>query len=381
MTGGDQCERKNIMHNLLRYFIQQRLRLKQNVRYPLIHGIIKSSLLLAFLFALHSILMMHFEAMSAGDAIWLTLTTATTVGYGDLSAATTEGRIATVLLLYLGGIFILAKVVGDYFDYRMEVRDKKLKGQWSWHMKNHIVILNTPSKSGERYLERLIRQFRLSEKYADIPILLLTRQFPNGLPGFISDLGEVVHYHGDASFPRDLARACVEQARDIIILSSDEDDEVSDGRSFDILHRLHEFNIKARVLAECVDDANRARLQQAGADILIRPMRAYPEMIVRAFITPGSEKIIENMFINEGDVYRWFDVKIDHLSWAEIVTRLIAHNMGIAVGYIERDSGQLVYNPPADQLADCQALITITKNDSPHTQQDIRSQLFEDQPK
>ena len=367
------------MHNLLRIIIRQRQRLKQSVRYPLIHGIIKSSLLLALLFALHSVLMMHYEGMSAGNAIWLTFTTATTVGYGDLSAATFEGRLATVLLLYLGGIFILAKVVGDYFDYRMEVRDKKLKGQWSWHMKNHIVILNTPTHSGERYLERLIRQFRLSEKYADTAILILTRQFPNGLPGFISELGDVVHYHGNASNPQDLQKACVEQAQDIIVLSKDEDDEVSDGRSFDILHRLQELNIQARVLAECVDDANRQRLQQAGADILIRPMRAYPEMIVRAFVTPGSEKIIENMFISEGDVYRWFDVELKHLTWAEIVTRLITQNMGIAVAYIERHSGELVYNPQADQMADVQALITISKNDSPHTPQDIRSQLFEDQ--
>lgn len=366
------------MHNLLRYLIHKKLRLKQSAHYRLVHGIIKFSLILLVLFALHTALMMHFEGMTLGDAIWLTLTTATTVGYGDLSAATTGGRVATIVLLYLGGIFILAKVVGDYFDYRMEIRDKKLKGQWSWNMKHHIVILNTPAHSGERYLERLIRQFRLSEQYAETPIYLLTRQFAQGLPSFITELGEVVHYHGNAGHPADLKKACVETARDIIVLSKDEDDELSDSRTFDILHRLNEFDIQARVLAECVDDANRARLQNAGANILIRPMRAYPEMIVRAFVTPGSEKIIENMFSCDNDEYRWFDVQIDHLKWSDVVTRLIKRNMGIAVAYIDRNSQQLVYNPAADTVPDLQALITISKEDSPHTHQDIRALLKEE---
>jgi len=187
-----------------------------------------------------------------------------------------------------------------------------------------------------------------------------------------------VHYHGNASNPSDLKKACIENARDIIVLTRDEDDELSDGRSFDILHRLKEFNIKARVLAECVEDENRERLQQAGADILIRPMRAYPEMIVRALVTPGSEKIIENMFNCVGDEYRRYDVEINHLSWAEVVTRLISKNMGIAVAYIDRSTQQLVYNPAADSVPDLQALITISKDSSQHTHHDIRGLLNEE---
>ena len=338
------------------------MRFKLIAHVNLINSIIKSSLLLTIIFALHIAFMMFYEGLSLGDATWLTFTTATTVGYGDISAATTEGRLATILLLYLGGIFILARVVGDYFDFRLEVRDKKTKGLWSWNMKNHIVILNTPAQSGERYLERLIKQFRSSEYYADTTIYILTRQFPHGLPGFISQLDNVVHYHGNASNPQDLTAVCVDKARDIIVLAKDEDDESSDGRTFDILHRLKNCQVKATVLAECVEDSNRQRLQEAGANILIRPIRAYPEMIVRAFVTPGSELIIENMFNSDGDEYRRFDVKISELRWAEVVTRLITHNVGIAVAYIDRNTDEMVYNPAADIVPDVKALITISKD-------------------
>ncbi len=361
------------MHFILRYFSKRRGQLKYSVHHSLIRSIIKSSLLLSIIFTLHIGLMMHYEGLSLGDATWLTFTTATTVGYGDISASTTQGRIATVLLLYLGGIFILAKIVGDYFDYRLEVRNKKNKGQWSWKMHDHIVILNTPSYSGERYLQRLIQQFRASRYYENTPIYLLTRQFPDGLPNFIAQFNKVMYYHGNPGNPQDLESVYVDKARDIIVLTKDENDESSDGRTFDILHRLKDMNVNASVLAECVEDINRARLEEAGANIVLRPIRAYPEMIVRAFDAPGSERIIENMFNSEGDGYRRYDVEINNTSWCDVVTRLISHNVGIAVAYIDRHTNEMIYNPPANATPDIQALITISKDNNVHSNDDVKT--------
>lgn len=131
------------MHLILRYFIKKRDRLRLGAQHDLLRSIRNSCFLLVVIFILHSAFMVHYEGLSIEDAVWLTFTTATTVGYGDISASTTQGRIATVFLIYLGGIFILAKVVGDYFDYRFAVREQKTKGHWSWDMNQHIVILNT----------------------------------------------------------------------------------------------------------------------------------------------------------------------------------------------------------------------------------------------
>jgi voltage-gated potassium channel len=361
------------MHSILRLFARRRGRLKLSVHHNLIHSIIKSSLLLTVLFSLHIGFMMHYEGLSFGDSIWLTITTATTVGYGDMSAATTQGRLATIIFLYLGGIFILAKVAGDYFDYRVEVRDKKIKGLWSWNMKDHIVILNTPSHSGERYLQRLIQQFRSSVHYEDTPVYLLSRQFSHGLPSFITELDDVVHFSGNASNPLDLDAVCVDKAREIIVLTKDENDEASDGRTFDILHRLKDLNVTAGILAECVEDTNRKRLEDAGANIVIRPIRAYPEMIVRAFDAPGSERIIENMFNSDGDEYRRYDVEIKDMVWCDVVSRLITHNIGIAVAYIDQTTNEMVYNPPANAMPDIQALITISKDNNMHSNDDVKA--------
>lgn len=49
-----------------------------------------------------ALLMMYFENMSFGDAIWWAFVTTTTVGYGDLSPTTGVGRLIAVLLMITG---------------------------------------------------------------------------------------------------------------------------------------------------------------------------------------------------------------------------------------------------------------------------------------
>ncbi|NOX43808.1 MAG: two pore domain potassium channel family protein [Gammaproteobacteria bacterium] len=319
---------------------------------------------LCIMLSAHIWAMMAFEKFSFGDAFWLTLTTVTTVGYGDLSAVSLEGRLSTILILFVGSVFVVAKAAGDYFDYRSNIRQRKLKGRWRWNMSGHIIIMNTPASFGEQYLQRLIKQFRASRQYENIDIELLTSQFPDGLPSSIADLKRVAHYHGRADDIDCMQAVNVQEAEVIIVLAKEEGDKASDGRTFDILHRLNELGKQGMILAECVDDDNRARLLSAGANIMIRPIRAYPEMIVRALVAPGSEQIIENMFSNEGDEYQRYDVNIQGMSWSAILCTLAQNDLGIAIGYMSKNDSQLQCNPPANEQVDAVALFLMVREES-----------------
>ncbi len=296
---------------------------------------------------LHIFAMLIFEDLSLTDAVWITLTTVTTVGYGDLSAQTGLGRTATVVLLYFGGIFILAKIAGDYFDYRLERREKMLLGQWRWKMQDHIVIINTPRNNAVQYFERLISQFRAIDEYNEIPIQLLTPDYPDGLHPSLQKLG-VIHYTGSANNDDNLMAVSITEAAEIIILTSDESDIATDSLSFDILHRLKELNVKGKILAECVDDNNRNRFMQAGANSVIRPIRAYPELIVRAIVAPGCEKVLENLFTHGGNHTRRYDVSLENTLWSEIVCILINNGLGTALAYIDNKHNVVIDPNPSD---------------------------------
>lgn len=83
-------------------------------------SLLRSAIYLGAIIAFHSLAMIEFEGITFGNAVWLTLTTMTTVGYGDRFAETFWGRASTVVLIYLGGIFVLFHTAADYFEYRSE---------------------------------------------------------------------------------------------------------------------------------------------------------------------------------------------------------------------------------------------------------------------
>ncbi len=334
----------------------------------------RTLLYLSGIFVGHVGAMVLFEGMPAVDALWLTLTTVTTVGYGDLSATTFWGRTSTVVLLYIGGIFVLAKVAGDYFEYRSDAHMRKFKGLWRWQMAGHIVILRTPLRQGEQYLVRLIQHFRASDRFAEHPIQILTREFPDGLPETIRQFGGVVQYQGAPDVDT-LCAVDVDEADVIVVLAKDESDSLSDGNTFDILHRLSELGARGTVLAECVDDQNRERLRKAGADIVIRPTRAYPGFVVRSLVAPGSEQIFENLGIGGSDEYKRFDVDIQDKTWSDIVCALITNDLGTAVAYLDRQDGSVHCNPAAGEAVDATALIVMVNKTSVPSLNGIRNAL------
>lgn len=317
--------------------------------------------LLLGLSAVHVAAMMLLEGMGFQDAAWLTLTTLTTVGYGDLSAATPLGRMATVLLLYIVGISMLAQLASDYIDYRLERRQRMLQGRWEWNMKNHMLIVNTPKQNTVTYLQRLIAQVRETPELAELPVQLLSEAFEDGLPQSLRNLG-VVHRHDTPDHDEAWEAVDLASARYLVILAHDHHDRRTDSLTFDIVHRVFDHIEPAHtyVVAECVDDMNRPRLQALGVHSVVRPIRAYPELVVRAITAPGVERVMENLFTHRGDHAQRYDVNISGVCWADIVSALIQRDWGTAMAYIA-GNGEVVCNPPARQTLDAKALLLMVR--------------------
>ena len=112
-------------------FMARRRRPKALIARPSIERALgRAGALVVLLAALHVAAMAAFEAMPLFDGLWLTLTTLVTVGYGDIVAKTWEGRWATILLLYFGGIYTLANFASQWFEWRADARERKWRGSW-----------------------------------------------------------------------------------------------------------------------------------------------------------------------------------------------------------------------------------------------------------
>ncbi len=335
----------------------------------ILRALLRTLSVLAFFIGLHTGAMVALEDMHWWSAVWLTLTTLTTVGYGDLSAATPLGQLATVVLIYGCGITLMTFLISDYVDYRIARRERIRTGHWNWNMAEHILIINSPRFNREAYFMRLISQIRVSGEYADTPIMLLNEDFADGLPDTLRRLG-VVHVTGLASRPDDLKRAGVERARHIVVLARDEYSTDSDSYTFDVCYRLFERHLGPKMIVECVDDSNRYRLRDLNIKTVLRPIRSYPEIIVRAMVAPGVELLIEDMFTHANDHAVRFPVWLEGERWADVVNAIVQANLGTPLAYVAKD-GEVFTHPDGDERVHAQSLIMLVHTERTPEVQDI----------
>jgi len=315
--------------------------------------------LLIALILIHSVAMVYFESLGWADALWLSVTTVTTVGYGDISATSWQGRLFTTLCLYVLAISLLAQLAAEFFEYRLKKRDDKLRGNWIWSdMNKHLLIINTPAENSDAYLERLIGQMRATPKFAQLPLQILTSDYPEGLPRELS-AHSVVHYNGGPEHAKSLAAVNVNQAAFIVILARDGSDPLSDSLTFDILSRIQDIGSSATILVECIVDENRQRLKRAGAAVVIRPIRAYPELLVRALATPGTEVVLENLFTHDESNLHRIDLDFSNILWKDIVTVFMNNDFGIPLAYIDAEG--VHSNPAALHNCSGNGIISMTR--------------------
>lgn len=347
----------------------QRLRRPLNPEHQLSHlpmaGIIRSRIkrlfmILGGLILFQVAVLTLAEDLSVFEALWLTMTTLVTVGYGDYSPETAIGRVSTMVVMFILSITLLTLIVSDFIEYRFYRRERMVSGRWSYPMKDHIVIINTPRQGGEQYFDRIASQLRQIPGYETVPIQILTQQYGSGLPPELKDRG-LTHYHGIGSDPEALKAVHIANARHILLLAPDEADPISDSMTFDIAHRLAELNLGNRVTAECVRDENRNRFKALGIRTIIRPVRTYPEIMVRAVVSPGSEKVLEDLFNYQQDHPHRYEIKLDDLTWSDIVAALIRDGIGTALAYIDHD-GEVICHPEPFEEVEGKGLIVLVKS-------------------
>ena len=197
-----------------------------------------------------------------------------------------------------------------------------------------LLIINTPDEDTDTYLDRLVGQIRVTPEFEELPIQILRRKYADGLPNAISQHG-VVHYNGVAEDNANLAAVNVVSAKYIVILAKNAGDPMSDSLSFDVLSRLQELGTHATIAAECSIDSNRERLKKAGATIVIRPIRAYPELLVRSLVAPGTEAVMENLFTHEESHMLRIDVSFSSLKWKDIVISFVNNDFGMPMAYVD----------------------------------------------
>jgi voltage-gated potassium channel len=210
---------------------------------------------------------------------------------------------------------------------------------------------------GEAFFFAAVSQLRASgEALADAPIIIVSEAFDNGLSHRLREL-DVVHVGKSVMEAQTLADASVKTADTVVILSRNAVDPYADSVNFELTYRLRDMGFEGRIITEVVSDEKRERMRRAGASSVLRPIRAYPEMLTRAILAPGSEQVIETLFDSHGEECIRYDVH-HQCTWLELINRLVQADIGLPIAY-EDMHGMIHKNPRGSQQIECKALFVI----------------------
>ncbi len=291
-------------------------------------------------------------SISYSKSMYFTVISATTVGYGDHFPihTITQWYVILLMIIYLPfRFFYTAGIIGFLFK---NYKDLKSIGRWFPMLYDHIIVYcNAESieKSNFLWLDRFVAEKKRSLKYGQKDILLVNNnQAANEkiISYFAEHLSQSKHIHlvnSNVNEEGFFDKIHMDTAERVYVLA-DESDANSDSAAFDIIYRMStESTYTKGITVELVHDNNRERLRKLGADVILRPNRSMPEMLITCTIAPGSAQMIEEITSRGGDSIERFSIQCENFVWGDLLYQLSMHDIGTATAVIyDAEQGERV---------------------------------------
>ncbi len=101
------------------------------------------------------------------QALWWSIVTSTTVGYGDLFPVSNSGKVVAVFLPMFMGIGLCAAFIAHVASLMIERKDKKMHGEKEYKGQGHILLVGSTDET-----EQLVEEIQKDETYTDQDIVL-----------------------------------------------------------------------------------------------------------------------------------------------------------------------------------------------------------------
>lgn len=278
------------------------------------------------------------EGLSVFDAMYMTVVTVATVGYGDIVPHTTVGRIFTMILIVCG-VGMTYYTLTLLFAIIVEGKLKNILGRRDMNrkidsMQNHIVVCGA-GRVGGNVVERLLHEeeaFVIIENDQAVYEQLVARKIPT--------------VQGDATRDDILLAAGLQRAKGVITTLSHDADNVY------VTLTARSINPKAAVIARAERPEAEEKLRRAGATTVIFPSVMGGRQMVSALTKPVIMDFVENVFYNKElhlDIAEIAVVPESALVGLTLAASGIKNRFDSIVVAIKR-ADRLITNPAADAI-------------------------------
>jgi len=279
------------------------------------------------------------EGWPVFDALYMTIITITTVGYGEIHQLSKEGRIFTIFLIMssFGGMgYVIGSIVQTFIAGQILIALGRRKLEKRVKRLRHHYVLCGYGRIGSY----LAREFD-SE---DIPFVVVEKE-----PERIKQLEEdgFPYIEGDATEDEHLVSAGVERARGLIAATA------SDADNLYITLSARTLNPSIFILSRAAEEAAEKKLLSAGANRVVSPYQMGAARMVNALLRPNIVEFVDLVVERKHLELQLEEITVKddaRFKGKPLHEAGIKRDLGLIVIAIKKVSGDMLFNPSSDTL-------------------------------
>jgi voltage-gated potassium channel len=279
------------------------------------------------------------EHYSVFDAFYMTLTTVTTVGYGELHQLSFAGRVFNSGLILIGVITMLL-AVGAMTQTIIELElteffnKRRVKGMIS-KLDGHVIVCGF-GRVGRGAADEL-RQAGIPFVVVDHSEERVERAMREGMLGALAD----------ASRDETLRDVGIDRAKGLIATLS------SDADNLFLILTAKTLNSRLQLSARVSEESSEAKMRRAGADFVFAPYNSTGHRMAQAIVRPHVQQFLDFTTRNIGLDVGIEQVQVGHrcaFAGKSLAEMAIRRDTGVIVLAIRRGSGEMLFNPPPESM-------------------------------
>jgi voltage-gated potassium channel len=261
------------------------------------------------------------EGWSLLDALYMTIISMTTVGYGETWELTQNGRIFTIFLLIIS-IGTAGYAISTMVTFIVEgelrhvIRGRRMDKRIA-NLENHIILCGG-GRTGKHIAEEFYK--------THTPFVVIEQD--STLLENLWQMGDILALQADATQDEALLLAGIERARGLVAVLGEDKDNVF------IVLSARALNPKLRIISRLIEEENAEKLRKAGADEVVSPNAIGGLRMASVMIRPTVVNFLDEMLRTTGQTLRVDEVLVDDAS------RLVGKTLGEAE--LGRRTGLLV---------------------------------------
>lgn len=284
------------------------------------------------------------------DAIYMTVITLTTVGYGNMDMSD-DGRIFTLFLL-IGGFGVFTYSITIATAYLIEGQLQSFFRQQKMirtvdKLSNHYIICGL-GDTGVHVLDEMLK--------ADVEFVGI--EFEEERITHLTDTRHFSYLQGDATDDELLIRAGITRARGLITCLSRDQDNLF------VVISARKLNPHLKIASKAVEDNSPGKLIIAGADEVVLPDHIGGIRLASSILYPHLVEFLQSITQNLDDTH--FAESIvrpdSQLDGISLKAASIQEQTGLVIIAIRDNDGTFLYNPPSDKRLQTGDAILVVAN-------------------